>query len=300
MPDFRSPRMEHWDRISHKPHTFPPAPHTTNWSDIVGIPAEFSSLPHTHLWAHIIDPPATYAPSFHTHAWADITGKPLTFPPSSHTHTVSQITDFPLTWDWTKLTNVPASFPPSAHTHVIADTTGLQTALNGKSNIGHTHDWVDITGKPATFPPSSHAHVISDVTGLQTALDSKMDKPFAVNSVGSVSASYSTAYRTSSLTRPSWISAIIDVTHSVALAGTQQDVVELRVGTNQSQVAAGTGGTVAATWRAQLTAILTLVGAGVGQRGQLVALVPAGHYWALRRTTGSNATINYVTEQEVG
>lgn len=43
---------------------------------------------------------------------------------------------------------------PTSHTHVIADTTGLQTALDGKAS-------------------STHSHVISDVTGLQTALDGK-------------------------------------------------------------------------------------------------------------------------------
>ncbi len=34
--------------------------------------------------------------------------------------------------DWADITGKPATFPPSAHTHAIADTTGLQTALDGK------------------------------------------------------------------------------------------------------------------------------------------------------------------------
>ena len=43
---------------------------------------------------------------------------------------------------------------PNAHSHAISDTTGLQTALDGKSANGHGHS-------------------ISDTTGLQTALDGK-------------------------------------------------------------------------------------------------------------------------------
>ena len=53
------------------------------------------------------------------------------FAAASHTHTKSQITDF-------------------AHTHVISDVTGLQSALDNKSNVGHTHAFSDITSKPTT------------------------------------------------------------------------------------------------------------------------------------------------------
>jgi hypothetical protein len=34
--------------------------------------------------------------------------------------------------DWSNITNKPSTFTPSAHSHVIGDTTGLQTALDGK------------------------------------------------------------------------------------------------------------------------------------------------------------------------
>ena len=34
--------------------------------------------------------------------------------------------------DWADITNKPSTFTPSAHSHVIGDTTGLQTALDGK------------------------------------------------------------------------------------------------------------------------------------------------------------------------
>ena len=44
----------------------------------------------------------------------------------------------------------------NTNAHGISNIAGLQTALNGKSNVGH-------------------AHVISDVTGLEVALNSKQD-----------------------------------------------------------------------------------------------------------------------------
>jgi len=56
--------------------------------------------------------------------------------------------------DWGEIGNKPTEYPPEAHTHEISDVTGLQTALDGKSDDGHTH-------------------IIDDVTGLQDALDDK-------------------------------------------------------------------------------------------------------------------------------
>jgi hypothetical protein len=61
---------------------------------------------------------------------------------------------------WADVTGKPSTFTPSAHTHVIADTTGLQTALDGKQASG-------------SYANAVHTHTVSDVTGLQTALDGK-------------------------------------------------------------------------------------------------------------------------------
>lgn len=58
----------------------------------------------------------------------------------------------------------------------IASVTDLQTALDGKADLSHTHVMTDITGLTAALSgkaSSTHSHVISDVTGLQTALDAK-------------------------------------------------------------------------------------------------------------------------------
>lgn len=47
-----------------------------------------------------------------------------------------------LSWgliDWAEVTGKPSTFTPSAHSHAIADVTGLQGALDGKSDTTHTH-----------------------------------------------------------------------------------------------------------------------------------------------------------------
>jgi hypothetical protein len=109
---------------------------------------------------------------------------------------------------WNDLTDKPSTFPPATHTHAIADTTGLQTALDGKAATSHTHAlsaltqssattgqvatfngtaWVpqtpsggggvtsynDLDDIPSTFPPEAHTHGIGDIDYLQTALDGK-------------------------------------------------------------------------------------------------------------------------------
>lgn len=81
-----------------------------------------------------------------TGAYADLTGKP----------TVPDSPD-----------DIGAA--PVVHTHAIGDTTGLQTALDGKAATGHTH-------------------TIANVTSLQTTLDSKapVDSPTFTGTVSGV------------------------------------------------------------------------------------------------------------------
>lgn len=98
-------------------------------------------------------------------AWADITGKPSTFPPSAHTQTASTISDS-TTVGRAVLTAVDAAAGRAAigagtsslalgatgstaaagnHTHAIADTSGLQSALDGKASSSHTHTASQVT-----------------------------------------------------------------------------------------------------------------------------------------------------------
>ena len=93
----------------------------------------------------------------HTHPLSDLTQSSAT---SGQVVTWSGTAWVPTTpsgggvTSYNDLTDVPSTFPPEAHTHAIADTTGLQTALDGKA-------------------ATSHTHAIADTTGLQTALDGK-------------------------------------------------------------------------------------------------------------------------------
>lgn len=56
-----------------------------------------------------------------------------------------------------------------AHSHAIADTTGLQTALDGKAAASHTHAIADTTGLQTALDgkaATAHTHVVSDVSDL--------------------------------------------------------------------------------------------------------------------------------------
>jgi hypothetical protein len=79
-----------------------------------------------------------------TLAWADL---PYSVADASGTSSV----------DWTSVLNKPTTFPPSAHTHAIADVTNLQTALDGKAALVHTHVKADITD-------FAHTHLLADIT----------------------------------------------------------------------------------------------------------------------------------------
>lgn len=87
---------------------------------------------------------STKAASIHTHSG---------YASDVHTHT-----------EYAASAHTHSGYAATGHTHVIADTTGLQTALDGKSPVAHTH-----SGYAAT----THSHLITDVTGLQTTLDLK-------------------------------------------------------------------------------------------------------------------------------
>ncbi|WP_314421835.1 hypothetical protein [Pseudescherichia vulneris] len=106
------------------------------------------------------------------------------------------------------------------------------------------------------------------------------------------SLSLETAYRATDLTKPHFLSVMIDVTYTVTLASTMSDTVEMWVGPDAAGVTSG-GATAkrVASFRSALTGIAVSIGMSAGDRGQLTWLVPAGHYFALRRTAGTRATI---------
>ena len=136
----------------------------------------------------------------HTHAIGDTTGLQAALDAkaaASHTHAIGDTTGLQAALD---------AKAAATHTHAIGDTTGLQAALDGKAAaatvsaivatvnaqgdaidlldteldgkaaVGHTHAIADTTGLQAALDAKaavSHTHAISDTTGLQAALDAK-------------------------------------------------------------------------------------------------------------------------------
>lgn len=76
----------------------------------------------------------------------------------------------------TAATSASSAFASASHSHTISDTTGLQTALDGKASSSHSHAISDVTNLQTSLDAkaaTSHSHAISDVTNLQTTLDGK-------------------------------------------------------------------------------------------------------------------------------
>lgn len=72
------------------------------------------------------------------------------------------ITEARHTWDL--LAQKPTSYPPAQHEHALDDVTGLQDALDGKT------DTTDPRLSDARTP-TMHTHEITDVDGLQAIID---------------------------------------------------------------------------------------------------------------------------------
>ena len=108
-----------------------------------------------------------------------------------------------------------------------------------------------------------------------------------------ITVSFGSGTRPADTTKPYMVHVSINAAYSISVAGTVGDVCELWIG--PASTIGTTGGTLVSSWGASLTGILTLVGAGIGARGALTTLVPAGWYFAIRRTTTGTATIQSAT-----
>ncbi len=98
-----------------------------------------------------------------------------------------------------------------------------------------------------------------------------------------------TAYQSPTPAKSHFLSVMIDVSYSITVAASLTDTVELWVGTT-SAVATGTG-TKIASFRSALTGIAISIGMASGDRGQLCGMIPPNYYFAVRRVSGSRATI---------
>jgi hypothetical protein len=100
---------------------------------------------------------------------------------------------------WGNVSSKPSVFTPDTHTHAISETTGLQTALDGKSATGHTHTVSNITDLTASAVELNYCHGVT--SAIQTQIDGK--EPSLSNGYGitgtttkAVSLSYASAFAT--------------------------------------------------------------------------------------------------------
>lgn len=157
-----------------------------------------SDVGHTHVKNDITDFAHTHVKNditdfAHNHEISDINNLQSTLDNKSditHTHAIDDLSDVNIanpssgevvkyngtSWangnvDWSELVNVPSTFPPASHNHDDRYYTEseVDTALAGKSDVGHTHTKSEITDFAHTHTKSeitdfSHTHTKSDIT----------------------------------------------------------------------------------------------------------------------------------------
>lgn len=98
-----------------------------------------------------------------------------------------------------------------------------------------------------------------------------------------------TAYQADVSAKVNFLCVTVDSAYSITVAGTQSDELELRIGPDAS-VASG-GGYQAGTAKWSLTGLAVTIGMGIGDRTPMPILLPAGWFFAVRRLSGTTATI---------
>lgn len=117
----------------------------------------------------------------------------------------------------------------------------------------------------------------------------------AISAPNTRSVSLATAYQCTDSTKPCFVTIIIDLALSISI-GSAANTVELIIGPTNG-VAGGTG-TLADSWRNDLS--VTLITINLTARQKLAANLPAGYYFAVRRTVGTGMSIASAFDQVVG
>lgn len=100
---------------------------------------------------------------------------------------------------------------------------------------------------------------------------------------------FATAYQVADPLKAAHINIMIESAYTTTIAGTSADEVEIRIGSTNA-VATG-GGSQVATWKTSLTGIALTVGLGLIQRNPVSFMLPPGWFFAVRRLSGTTATI---------
>ncbi|OFT64089.1 hypothetical protein HMPREF3148_04235 [Corynebacterium sp. HMSC05D08] len=102
-------------------------------------------------------------------SWDDISGKP----------------DLASTWEQVK--GKPAAFPPTTHTHTTAQVEGLDDALAGKADKGHTHKVEDVDGLKERLDQQDGAarDVYASLIDVRRKLTVKADESYVKSQIAS-------------------------------------------------------------------------------------------------------------------
>jgi hypothetical protein len=121
---------------------------------------------------------------------------------------------------------------------------------------------------------------------------------FTPNTPVVVTPTFGVAAQAADPAKPALISIMARATYNITLAATFTDTVELRIGAVAADVAAGTGASIkVAEAIFGVTGIALTVGMALDQENQLVATLPIGWYYAVRRTNGTRAVIGPCVSQ---
>jgi hypothetical protein len=108
-----------------------------------------------------------------TQLWKNQTAAEAGLSVVGHTHAPSEITGTAVITTDTRLSDART---PLAHTHAIADTTGLQTALDGKAATSHTHTKSQITDFAHTHNQSELVTTVTDISANYTIVAGDKNK----------------------------------------------------------------------------------------------------------------------------
>lgn len=245
--------------------------------------------------------------------WVDILDKPSTFPHDAITW--DEIQGKPdlsgggtITWD--AVTEKPTTFPPQSHTHAETDVVGLQTSLDGKSNVGHTHATSDIASLDTALASKAtttalttglagktdvgHTHAESDISGLTADLAAKATTTDLTSGLaGKANASHTHA-QTDITGLSTALSAKADASSVTASLATKADTSSV---TASLATKADLVGGVIPTAQLPAIAVIDFLGsvstqtamlALIGQKGDWCIRTDLGQTWVI---TGSDPTL---------
>lgn len=144
----------------------------------------------------------------------------------------------------------------------------------------------------ASDRPGGAGYMISDGTSWTSS-----SYAFSTGAPVSRTVAFATAYQASTPAKAAVVSVIIDCTTTITVGSPQANTVELIIGPTNA-VASGTG-TLADTFRSDLS-VSILISLGWTGRQALQCMLPAGYYFAVRRTVGTGMTIVSAFEQALG